>query len=244
MELVAIMKRLRVALDPERATLMLLVAMAGLCSGCPAISSAPEAPPDTVCEHHLVRLGETIAAYRREKGSLPQIMTGAAGFKCSWRVRIAPYLMDGDSQSFDYRLEESWDTAYNRQQLLNWIPCKFTCPLESNRTDYPFTSYTMLLRADSTGSNGEGCEVMPLPDDAVLIVESVGCRIEYGEPRDIDIETLFRGDSPFGVGKLNSLHPKVVKALRVDGKVIDIPKDIAKKALQKLLAGTTTNGTR
>ena len=46
-----------------------------------------------------------------------------------------------------------------------------------------------------------------------------------------------RADSPFGVGRLNSRHAKVVKALRADGKVIDIPKDIAKADLRKLLLG-------
>lgn len=236
-----IMKRLRVTVNPERAKVMLVVVMAGLCSGCPAVSSAPEAPPDKVCEHHLARLGEAIAAYHHEKGSLPQSMTGVAGFKRSWRVLIAPYLMGSDSQSLDYRLDEPWDSPHNRQQLLNWVPGKFTCPLESDRIDYPFASYAMLVRADSTGSKEGAHDVMPLPHDAVLIVESAGCRIEYGEPRDIDIESLFKGDSPFGVGKLNSFHPKVIKALRVDGKVIDIPKDISKEDLRKLLMGAATN---
>ena len=52
-----------------------------------------------------------------------------------------------------------------------------------------------------------------LPDEAVLIVESEGCHTQYGEPKDLDLEDLFKGPSPFGIGKLNSLHPGVVKAL-------------------------------
>jgi hypothetical protein len=96
----------------------------------------------------------------------------------------------------------------------------------------------MLVRPDSAALDKNSGDAAPLPDDAVLIVESVGCRIEYGEPRDLRIEALFEGDSAFGVGKLNSLHPRVVRALRVDGKVIDIPKNISREDLRKLLEGT------
>ncbi len=182
-----------------------------------------------------------MARYRAENGSLPPSASGAAGVQCSWRTLIVPYLMSDGPQSFHYRRNEPWDSPHNRQQLLNWIPCRLTCPLESDTVVYPFVSYVMLVRGSSTDPSGTGRVAMDLPGDAVLIVESAGCHIEYGEPRDIDIASLFQGDSPFGVGKLNSLHPRVVRALRVDGKVIDIPKDITKERLRKLLMGTATN---
>lgn len=224
----------------QRTRAVLLVIVAAACAGCPAVSSIPESPPEDFCQSRLTRLGKAIAMYRLEEGSLPPSIAGTGGSKQSWRTLIAPYLMGRDSHDFDYRPDEPWDSTHNRQQFLNWVPCKFACPLESDRIDYPFASYVMLVRADSTGSAEGARNVMPLPDDAVLVVESAGCHIEYGEPRDIDIDSLFKGDSPFGVGKLNSLHPKVVKALRVDGKVIDIPKDISKEDLRRLLAGTAT----
>ncbi|MHC4178217.1 MAG: hypothetical protein ACYSWU_11965 [Planctomycetota bacterium] len=77
-----------------------------------------------------------------------------------------------------------------------------------------------------------------MPPDAVLIVECAKSGIKHAEPRDLHWETLWEGDSPFGKGKLNSFHPNVVKALRVDGKVIDISKNISKERLRELLMGT------
>jgi hypothetical protein len=147
------------------------------------------------------------------------------------------YLLEDSLDSFDYRPDEPWDSAHNYSLFADWVGCQFTCPLEANRFDYPFASYLMLVRASLTASGKRVPSETLLPDDAVLIVESAGCHIQYGEPKDIDIEYLFTGESSFGVGKLNSFHPNVVRALRVDGKVIDIPKDISKEALRKLLDG-------
>ncbi len=216
-------------------------------SGCGTRPVGREVPPDRFCEIKLEWLAKAVADYRSEHGELPQARTDYQGLRQSWRVLLAPYILAHTYHpgTFKYRLEEAWDSPYNRNAFQNsWLAGCLTCPAEKQSVDYPFVSYVMLLRPRLEGSDEVAHPRTGLPDDAVLFVESTGCRIEYGEPRDIDIEALFRGDSPFGVGKLNSLHPEVVKALRVDGKVIDIPKDIAKKALQKLLAGTTTNGTR
>jgi hypothetical protein len=74
--------------------------------------------------------------------------------------------------------------------------------------------------------------------NAVIIVESAYCCVKWAEPRDLLWEDLWKDDSPFGKGKLNSVHPGVVKALRADGTVIDIPKDIGKTELELLLNGT------
>ncbi len=99
--------------------------------------------------------------------------------------------------------------------------------------DYSFTTYLMLVRpADEDG------KTQTLSPDAVLVVESANCGIGIAEPSDLRWETLWEGDSPFGKGKLNSMHPDVVKALRVDGEVIDIPKKIGKTELRKLLNGS------
>lgn len=212
-------------------------------SGCHRSRAAREATPDRFCEIKLELLGKGIVDYRSEHGDLPEVRLGPGELRHSWRAVVAPYVLTHTyhPDTFHYRFEEAWDSPYNRDAFRkSGLAGYLTCPAEKESIDYPFVSYVMLARADSPGSNEEGSETMPLPDDAVLIVESVGCRIKYGEPRDIDIEALFKDDSPFGVGKLNSLHPKVVKALRVDGKVIDIPKNITKEDLRKLLAGTAT----
>ena len=213
-----------------------------VCIGCPAISSVPEVPPDKVCEGNLRRLGMAVTKYHDQKGRLPQKLKTPEGFEHSWRALIAPYIVDNiiSDHEYDYHFNEPWDSLHNRQQLLGWSLFRFNCLLEPNRDDYPFTSYVMLVRPDSGNSNKDYSSSNSLAGEAVFIVESTNCGIEYGEPRDLEWEALWEGDSPFGKGKLNSLHPDVVKALRVDGQVIDIPKNISRERLRRLLQGSLT----
>ena len=119
----------------------------------------------------------------------------------------------------------------------SYLSCAYTCPVEIALYGYPFVSYVMLVRPSPGITEGERGTNL-LVHDAVLIVESSGCNIEYCEPRDLNWEKLWEGESPFGLGKLNSLHANVVRAVRVDGKVIDIPKEISNDKLRKLLNGS------
>jgi len=137
---------------------------------------------------------------------------------------------------------ESWDSPHNLGALPEFgTQIHFSCPAEVRRgpAPFPFTSYLMLVRSPASSAEKRSAPASSLPPDAVLIVESADCGIKFAEPRDLPWETLWEGASPFGKGKLNSFHPRVVKALRGDGKVIDIPKSIDKQDLQKLLMGTS-----
>jgi hypothetical protein len=203
----------------------------------PVSCGVAEMPPDGECDRRLDVIAQAIACYRNEEGPLPQVLAEPNGLNRSWRTLLAPYLSKGRSHNFDYRSDEPWNSPHNRLQFRTWVPCRYTCPLEANSADYPFASYVMLKRMKSSEREKDVRKDTQLADDAVLIVESADCQIEPGEPRDVDIESLFKGDSPFGIGRLNSLHPKVVKAMRTDGRVIDIPKDISKEDLRKLLQG-------
>jgi hypothetical protein len=203
----------------------------------PATCSVREAPPEVACEGRLDILGRAIKCYREKEGHLPRTTVGPTGIKCSWRAKIVRYLLEDVPNGFDYRPDEPWDSPHNHPQLANWVGGLLTCPLEAKRADYQVVSYLMLERAGSKNATSDNDPMMLLPEDAVLVVESAKCGIQYGEPKDIDMEDLFNGGSPFGPGRLNSLHPHVVKALRVDGKVIDISKDISREDLRKLLQG-------
>lgn len=210
-------------------------------NGCGRSPVALEVPPERHCEIKLEWLGKAVADYRSEHGQLLQTQLGPGGFRHSWRVLVAPYMLayTNHPHTFGYRFKEPWDSPHNREIFhKSWLAGSLTCPAEERSINYPFVSYVMLVRFDSTESDKGTRQAIPLPDNAVFIVESVGCGIKYGEPKDVDLEDLFEGDSPFGAGKLNSFHPRVVKALRVDGKVISIPKDITKADLRRLLEGT------
>ena len=58
-----------------------------------------------------------------------------------------------------------------------------------------YVTYLMLVRSDSNAA---------LPDDAVIVVESLGCGVRVQEPKDIALDELLKAKSPFGVG--NSTH--------------------------------------
>jgi len=203
-------------------------------------SNGREVAPATVCVRNLERVGRAVAHYCADKKMLPATTVSVGGELLSWRVLVAPYLMEEPFRSrFDYHTNEPWDSPWNRTLCAGWAVMLYTCPLEAENVDYPFVSYQLLVRSPS-GNDGVKDRIV-LPQDAIIIVESTGCGVEFGEPKDIGFESLFQGDSPFGVGKLNSLHPHSVRALRVDGKVVEIPKTISSQALRKLLNGSSRN---
>ena len=220
---------------------LLGTAIAIVGSGC-ASSGTPQMPPDRVCGEVLLRtLGEAIVQYRTEHGDLPPVVSRPGGLQHSWRALLAPtWVVRCDHPDrIDYCFDEPWDSPHNRDALrVSTLFCRYTCPLENPTEGYNLASYVMMVRPAVKDPSTGRLAQPALPDDAVLIVESANCGIEYGEPRDLDWDTLWQGDSPFGPGKLNSLHDGVVKAVRVDGKVIDIPKNLPKEKLRKLLSGS------
>jgi hypothetical protein len=180
--------------------------------------------------------------YRQEHGELPQTFVSPEGYKHSWRLLVAPALFDRWAPkapfSSTYRFDRPWDSKENRRVVAAyWVTSQFTCPFEAKSFDYRFVTDVMLVRGKTKAAKDGSSRRAPLPSEAVLIVESSRCGIECGEPRDLNWDDLWAGESPFGRGKLYSLHPDVVKAIRVDGKVIDIPKDITKDRLRALLDG-------
>jgi len=208
------------------------VILAGIVLFLPADSTSRETPHDEVCRMWLGYLGGAIERYRHDKSHLPCDIKGSAGLMESWRLQVMPY--HHLWELLDYRPEEPWDSPHNRKEAEQRGPFMYQCRVKWSSAERPFTSYLMLIRPDREGPNG----AMSLPADAVLVVESVGCEIGCFEPRDLQWDDLWRGDSPFGVGKLNSRHPNYVRALRVDGEVIEIPKDIDSESLRKLLNGS------
>jgi hypothetical protein len=201
-----------------------------------------QASPETSCQWNLGYLGKGIAGYRSVHGELPQVFVGPEGYKHSWRTLVVPYVFPEQSAT-TYHFDQPWDSQNNREALSRFLDFSVhRCPLDPSPAGHPFfTSYLMLVRPPVKDSATGEMRAAILATDAVLVVESVDCGVQFAEPRDLPWEDLWKDDSPFGKGKLNSLHPRVVKALRADGKVIDIPKDITKEGLRKLLTGTATN---
>lgn len=191
-------------------------------------------PPESACTAHFHLISDGIRRYEAAHGDLRPVIMGPGLYPQSWRAAIAPYTVFPFPEECRYQATQPWDSPENREALpSSCMVLPFTCEAEASVEAYPFTSYLMLVRSDS--DDRELAE--SLPPSAVIIVESASCGIEFAEPRDLMWDGLWEGESPFGKGKLNSFHPRVVKALRKDGRVIDIPKNITNEALRTLLSG-------
>ncbi len=224
------------------ATPLVGVSLALGTSGCSRDNIGRRAPPDRTCHLHFEELGGAIVRYRREHGELPQTFVSREGYKHSWRLVLAPTLCAHRDTPpplcSGYRFDKPWDSRENRRVVcLSAVACNLTCPLESRDVFYPYITDVMLVRGKTKDAKAGSSGSAPLSSDAVLIVESTNCGIEFGEPRDLNWDDLWKGESPFGKGKLNSLHPDFVRAIRVDGTVIDIPKNISRDRLRALLEG-------
>lgn len=196
-------------------------------------------PDDEACERRLERIWKGITDYHAASGHWPKDLTTPEGHSHSWRVLVAPcWVAHANTENVyatvGYRFGEAWDSSGNTDAIHKLpLSLKLVCPSESGYSDYPYTSYLMLKRPGP----GDG-SIDALPSDAVIVVESAQCGVRWAEPRDLLWDELWKDGSPFGKGKLHALHPHVVKALRADGKVIDIPKTIGKDDLRRLLNGS------
>lgn len=207
--------------------------------GCaPQRSHCVEVPHDEQCERRLKRIWEGLKQHREVYGVWPANRTGPTGYEHSWRVVIFPLPLSDDPlrPQFDYRFDQPWNSLHNHLAFAPFsgdIAFTFQCPSEQLPSGERVTSYLMIVRASHDG------EPFPeLPSDAVLVVESAECGIGLSEPVDIDMDSLWKDSSPYGVGRLHSLHADVIKALRVDGAIIDIPKGLSNDELKRLLEGT------
>jgi hypothetical protein len=192
---------------------------------------------------NLELLGKGITGYHAAYGELPPgVFVGPNGDKHSWRTLVIPYILS-EQHAAHYCFDLPWNSQNNCDALRDFFDLfVHRCPLDPSPAGPPFnTSYVMLVRAPVEDPETGMASPALLATDAVLVVESIDCGIQFAEPRDLPWEDLWKGDSAFGKSKLNSLHPGVVTALRVDGQVIDVPKDITREDLRKLLRGTATN---
>ncbi len=184
---------------------------------------------DASCRAYLEQVGYAMQKYRARHGTLPQTVAGPNGDVHSWRV-LLPELFGG-WRSGGYRRDLPWDSPENKQAIRDNLAGHFyQCRVAGDIRGNPFASFVMLTRP------GEDWQEK-LPQNAVLIVESQWSGIRIAEPRDLSIEEVLSEDSPFHPGSLYSAHNGYVRALRVDGEVIEIPTDLLKDELRAVLAG-------
>ncbi len=212
-------------------SLFWITAIGGLICLClwPADGSAREASADQYCMRRLHDLSKAILAYKAEHGELPQSVVGPNGHRQSWRLLLDDLRY---VQSDLYRPDEAWDSAKNLEAIHEMRAAfAFQCRVATTwDLDNPFTSFVMLVRP---GGNWQA----DLRPKAVLIVESQWSGIHLAEPRDLEIEAVFSAHHPFGVTRLYSAHEGFVRAICMDGSIIEIPTDLSKQELRDVLEG-------
>lgn len=240
---------LRLRLSMKSLLGMWLAMYLGVASSCGRFDSgAAQTPPDIPCDRSLRCIGRWLCLYKEKHGTFPpSTLIDANGNKTSWRLvllRSFPEYLSGPQEvaMAAYKSDQPWNSPEN----IEWsnahggqFHSRFFCQTEAyveehgaRWIDEQFTSYLMVVRQQ------DGVEAMPLPESAIVVVECTGCAVSWWKPEDICINTILEADSPFGTGRLNSGHPDFVKAVRADGEVINIPKDITKNDLRDLLDGT------
>jgi len=218
---------------------LVLVLLIGT-QGCGQGAGVREASPERSCELHLGLLRRAICEYREKHGDLPRMTVGPNGDTHSWRVLVGLAHVDMTHYTREYHFDSPWHDAENVETLYACAISPFlSCPTEKQGLEVTHATYLLLVRPHMRDADANQDVAHGLPADAVLIVESIHSGIGFGEPRDLDWDDLWEDDSPFGPGKLHSLHPGVVKAMRVDGKIIDISKRLDKDEVRRLLSGTT-----
>ena len=154
----------------------------------------------------------------------------------SWRVLLLPYIEQKDLYD-QYDFSEPWDGPKNRQ-LAERMPAIYAFHGES-RPGVVETNYLAVVGPETVWPGRDRVSSKDVVDglsSTILIVENLGARVHWMEPRDLPFGRMsFKVDSPEGVSS-KYLDPAVVM---LDGSLHTLRKDLREGTLRALL---TTRG--
>lgn len=172
------------------------------------------------CAANLRRIGTALYNYHRVYGAFPPaVTTDAQGRPMhSWRVLILPFLEEYPLYS-QYDRAQAWNSAKNLA-LSAQTPAVFRCPTATSPGE---TSYLMVTGPGTVGGQpNESVSLAGLGDGAsntVIVVEVVGARVRWTEPRDLSLDGAVRVlNDGSGLGP-SSAHAAGVNVLLCDGSV-------------------------
>jgi len=188
----------------------------------------------------MTQIGIALENYHSAYGSYPPafVTNGEEQPLYSWRVPLLPYL-DENLRYDKFRLNEPWDSAYNA----SWSEKNFgvyTCwhHRPQNQSDY------LAVIGENTAWRG----ATPISKDeitddlnfTILLVESFGSGINWGEPRDMIDSQMAEGvNSESGLG-IRSPHPeKGANVLFASGRVSFLKNQTSPETIRAML---TING--
>ncbi len=172
------------------------------------------------CAANLRRIGAALYSYHKVYGAFPPaVTTDAQGRPMhSWRVLILPFL-DEYPLYTQYDRSQAWNSPSNLA-VLGQTPSVYRCPAVSAPGE---TSYLMLTGLGTVGGRpNESVSLAGIGDGAsntIIVVEVVGARVRWTEPRDLPASTAVRLlNDGSGLGP-SSAHATGVNVLMCDGSV-------------------------
>jgi hypothetical protein len=211
----------------------------------PAIQASREAASRIQCLNNLRQIVLAFHIYHDRYNALPPLYTVDKDGKPlhSWRVLILPF-MDQMDLYRKIRLNESWDSEYNKQfHNINIYCCSRNRLTENNKSCcYSAIAGEALIPAKDAGGEGKtGMSFKKITDGtsntlAVVEVKQPFCWMD--PTADITLDELTKGVNK--EGRVGSFHPIGVNTAFLDATVRFLPDSISKEVLKAI--GTCNGG--
>lgn len=228
-------RRVRYAIGASLATCGLILLLAGVFYGVPALRKRIDIAAQSSDLDNLKQIAEALNAYEAKYGTYPPpVVTDASGRKLySWRVLILPFLGYEDEYK-QFQLDQAWDSPAN-MAVLRRMPVQYASCNSPDASVNQETNY-VLLTGNSTLFPSTG----PLSRSAVkdkptlLVVETQNSGLVWTQPGDIDIDAKGLKIGNKGAHEIGGLHEGVVLAADTDEKQLTLPGTIPQIVLDAL----------
>ena len=193
----------------------------------PAVNRVREVARTASCMSNMKQIGLAMHAYNDANGSFPPAYTTDKDGKPlhSWRVLILPF-MDQEALYSQIKLDEPWDSPHNKQ-FADKMPPEFSCPSDPNQLK-GITNYAMLVGPNAISTGPKSRKLTEITDgtaNTIMVAETTGGKINWMEPRDLDVETMtFDLNDDTTGNEMSSHHPAAVNAIYCDGSVRSLTK--------------------
>ncbi len=223
-------------------SVVLIVAFAAVAFGLliPLYRSAEEVRYGMTCSNNLKLLGLALGNYEATYHCLPLAAeTGSDGrLWRSWRSQIFPRYIEASPAIYDELA--CWDAPPNVLLLkapFMRYPSVFTCPRHrpARREGIDYVVVTGALTAFPKTGHVKHSEISDGLENTILVVESINCRPDWTEPRDLDFDTMSFAINSTGPPFVSSDHPQGPLVCFADGEVYHVSPKTTEAELKAML---------
>lgn len=176
--------------------------------------------------------------YADKKGSFPPAHTknGAGKPMQSWRVLLLPYL-DRESLYSQINLNAPWDSPANRR-LSGLMPEYYRSPLDMEAHETTTDYFAVLGPHAPWGSSIEAVRRYEAGDpDEIMLIEVVGSKTPWTEPRDLTLEQVLDVLRPEGGNTAGGSRAAEIMYLTLSGDVRTVDPRADRESLRTLFLG-------